>query len=157
MPGFIGANVADITKIKQSDVFLDGVSQKIVGLVNVPQSVIDADEVLPLGTLLRTEDGGATFSPLTVAAYEAGSFSVNDEVYFEGHIYKSTADTNTTPPTTGDWDDLGTWDANGILYNDLSESKKTTVVVTGGVKEKYLKGCDAFLKVSLFKNKILVK
>jgi len=78
-------------------------------------------------------------------------------VYFEGHIYKSLVADNETAPNEGDWNDLGAWDANGVLYNDLTESKKTTVVVTGSVKENYLHGSDEFLVATLFKNKIIAK
>lgn len=153
---FTGANVENITKVKQSDVFTK-VDQTVVGMVTVPQAMIDADGAMPLATLLTSTDGGLTWSALTTPAFEVDSYAVDDEVYYEGHIWKSTAPTNTTTPGNGDWTDLGEWNANGVLYNDLTESKKTTVLVTGTVKEKYLVGNDSFLRVTLFNNKIIAK
>ncbi|WP_294962581.1 hypothetical protein [Sulfurimonas sp.] len=156
MSKFTGANVRDITKIKNSDVFIK-VDLTVVGMVSVPQSIIDNGDALPLGTLLSSRDGGLTWTSLTAPIYETGVYVADKEVYHEGHIFKSTVADNSTVPGVGDWDDLGVWDSNGVLYNDLTESKKTTIVVTGSVKEKYLHGSDEFLRTTLFKNKIIAK
>lgn len=153
---FTGQNVQNITKVKRGDIFID-VAQTVVGTVTVPQTIVDAEDALPLGTLLTSTDGGQTWNPLTTPLFEVGSYKANAEVYYKGHIYKSTKAANDSIPDVADWDDLGAWNANGVLYNDLSESKKTTVVVTGSVKENYLKGCDEFLRVTLFTNKIIAK
>ncbi len=74
-----------------------------------------------------------------------------------GTILSSTDGGLTWNPFDSASDELATWDANGVLYNDLSESKKTTVVVTGIVKAKYLVGSDSLIQASLFKNKIIAK
>lgn len=153
---FRGQNVENITKVRRSDVFTD-VQQTVVGMVNIPQSILDADDALPLATVLSSNDGGATWSPLTTPAYETKAYPADEEVYYKGHIFKSKVADNNTIPDEGDWDDLGEWNANGVLYNDLTESKKTTVVVTAVVKEKYLCEYDASMKAVLFKNKIIVK
>jgi hypothetical protein len=155
MSTFTGKSIADITKLKQSDVF-NKVDQTVVGLVSVPAGLIAGDAV-PMGTLLLTSDGGKTWSTRTTPDYAAGSYALDDEVYYEGHIFKSTAAANVTVPGVGDWTDLGAWNANGILFNDLTESKNTTVVVTGTVAKKTLSGYDEFLHVVLFNNKIIVK
>lgn len=152
--GFTGSSIQNITKIKQSDVF-SNIQQTVVGMVNVP--VLADGEALALATLLTSNDGGLTWDSLTTPAYVAGTYAVDDEVYYEGHIYKNTVLDNTALPTDPSWTDLGAWDANGVLYNDLTESKKTTVVVTGEIKQKYLIGNDSFLQVALFKNKIIAK
>lgn len=151
---FTGKSIANVTKRTQSDIFIQ-VTQTVVGLVRVPN--IDNFEVLPMGTLLNTQDGGLTWDSLTVPTYEAGSYALDAEVYLEGHIYKSTVADNVTSPVGGDWEDLGVWDANGALYSDITESGKTTVVVTGALKEKCLGGYDEFLRTQLFKNKLILK
>jgi len=156
MPEFTGSNIADITKIKRSDVFTD-VQQTVVGTVNIPQSIIDSGDALPLATLLTSTDGGLTWNPLTTPVYIAGTYQIGDIVYHEGNIFTNDTADNTALPTDPSWTNDGAWDANGVLYNDLTESKKTTVVVTGIVKEKYLGGSDEFLKATLFKNKIIAK
>lgn len=153
---FTGANVANITKVKQSDIFKN-VIQTVVGTVAVP--VLAEGEALKMGTLLSSSDGGVSWSSRTTEDYDATNapFALDVEVYFEGHIFKSTAAANETVPGAGDWEDLGAWDANGILYNDITENKKTTVVVTGDVISKQLTGLDEHLKITLFKNKLIVK
>jgi len=156
MPGFTGQNITDITKVKRSDAFTD-VQQTVVGTVNVPQSIIDAGDALPLATLLTSTDGGLNWNPLTAPAYVAGTYQIGDVVYYEGSIFTNDTADNTALPTDPSWTNDGAWDANGVLYNDLTETKKTTVVVTGIVKEKYLGGSDEFLKATLFKNKIIAK
>ena len=153
---FKGQNVANITKVKRADVFID-VFQTVVGKVNIPQSVLDVDGALSLATVLSSTDGGITWNPLTTPAYESKAYSADEEVYYKGHIFKSKVVDNNTIPDEGDWDDLGEWNANGVLYNDLTESKKTTVVVTATVKEKYLCDYDVHMKATLFKNKIIAK
>lgn len=150
-----GANVNNITKIRQSDVFL-GESTKVVGTVNVPANLQEGD-ALKIGTLLHSSDGGDTWN--TRPALFDGTAEQDEVVYFEGHTYKSTAaDANTNLPSTGtDWDDLGEWNANGVLYNDITSTTRTTVVVTSSLKEKYLTDYDANLKATLFNNKLFVK
>ncbi|NOQ31511.1 MAG: hypothetical protein GQ570_10340 [Helicobacteraceae bacterium] len=152
-----GASIANVTKVKQSDIFSDQ-KQTVVGVVAISAALISAEEPLKMGTLLRSTDGGKNWEALTTASHDvASTYAVDDEVYFEGGLYKSTVVDNTTVPDVGDWDYLGIWASNGVLYNDLLESKKTTVVVSGSVKQKYLHGYDEFLRVPLFDNKILVK
>ena len=153
---FTGANVANVTKIKQSDVLLKIIGT-VVGMVIVPATLAEG-EAVPLATLLSSTDGGITWNTQTTPAFDdTAIYAVDNEVYFKGHTWKSTAADNTTVPDVGDWDDLGIWDANGILFNDITQSKKTTVVVTGDIKQKYLHGFDEFLRAQLFKNKLLVK
>lgn len=152
---FKGANITDITKINQEDVFRK-TSQTIVGMVTVPAAIVEAGEALKVGTLLHTSDGGKTWT--TKPATFDTSADTDDIVYYEGHLYKCTADDNTElPSTTTNWEDLGAWNPNGILYNDITESKKTTVVLTSNAKEKYLTGFDEFLRTQLFNNKLIIE
>lgn len=154
MKNLKGANITDITKISQGDVFL-GENTKVVGTVNVPANLPDGD-LVKIGTLLHSKDGGDTWN--TRPALFDGNTDTNEVVYYEGHTYKSTTDGNTNLPTTGtDWDDLGAWDSNGVLYNNISETIRTTVVVTSSLKEKNLTDYDNHLKSTLFKNKLFVK
>lgn len=151
---YTGKNIANITKVKQSDIFLQ-VTQTVVGTVNIPNT--DNFEVLPMATLLHSDDGGVTWDSLTTPTYEAGAHALGAEVYHEGHIFKSTTADNSTVPGAGDWDDLGVWNPNGVLYIDITETRKTTVVITGALKAKYLEGYDEFLRTQLFNNKLLIK
>ena len=153
---FTGANVANVTIIKPSDIFLK-VVQTFVGTVNVPQSIIDAGGALKAGTLLRSDDAGAIWDSLTTPAWQAGSYDTDVEVYHNGHIWTSDADANIEEPGVANWTDNGEWNPNGILYTDAVETKKTSVVLTGEAKEKYLTGIDAYLKIQLFNNKLIVK
>lgn len=154
MEDFTGANVNKITMLRQSDIFI-GETTKVVGTVNVPASLADGD-VLKIGTLLHSADGGLTWNVKPVDF--AGSADTNEEVYFNGKVYKSTTDgNNNSPDSLTDWDDLGKWDANGVLYNNITSTQKTTVVVTGSVKQKYLTGFDEFLRATLFNNKLFAK
>lgn len=152
---FTGQNVQNITKIKQSDVFIK-VHQTVIGTVAVPAN-LPAGDALKMGTLLRTNDGGLTWESLTTEPYAAGTYQADEEVYHNGHIYKSLTADNVTTPNTNSWADLGAWNPNGILYTDITETKKTTIVVTGDQKGKYLHGLDEYLKAQLFTNKLLVK
>lgn len=153
-----GSSVQNITKVTQSDVFTE-VQQTVVGDVTVPEAMITADGAMPLGTLLTSTDGGLTWNSLTTPAYDAADAPYADaaQVYFEGHIFTSTVANNNTVPNAGDWTDEGAWDANGVLFNDLTESRKTTIVVTGTAKQKHLVGHDSFIQATLFKNKIIAK
>lgn len=155
MSNLVGKNITNITKIRQSDVFL-GESTKVVGTVNIPENLKEGD-ALTIGTLLHTSDGGDSWH--TRPPLFEGTAIQDEEVYYQGHIYKSTAaEENTNLPTTGtDWEDLGEWDVNGVLYNDITSTTKTTVIVTGSLKEKYLTDYDANLKSKMFKNKLFVK
>ncbi|WP_320034801.1 hypothetical protein [Halarcobacter sp.] len=153
MKQYTGANVANITKIRQSDVFI-GNTITVVGTVTVP--TLADGEALKLGTLLRSLDGGLTWD-VKPATFDT-SADTDDIVYYEGKTYKSTADGNANLPSTlADWENLGDWDANGILYNDITTTSKTTVVVTASAKGKYLQGFDEFLRPIMFKNKLFVK
>lgn len=156
MAHFTGVSIQNVTKVKQSDVFIN-VQQTVVAMVTVPQTMIDVDGAMPLATLLTSTDGGVTWNPLTTTSYVAGSYDTAAEVYFEGAIYSSDVDGNLNDPSGADWTKVRDWNANGVLYNDLTESKKTTVVVTGIVKAKYLGGNDSFLQATLFNNKIIAK
>ncbi len=154
MKNVTGANVTNITKFRQSDVFI-GENSKVVGTVNVPTSLVEGD-VLKIGTLLQSSDGGVTWD-VKPTDFDT-SANTDQEVYFKGKVYKSTADGNTnSPDTLTDWEDLGKWNANGVLYNDITSTQKTTVVVTGSVKQKYLTGFDEFLRATLFDNKLFAK
>ena len=152
-----GANVQNITKRRQGEVFRN-VHQTVVGTVNVPENLAEGDAV-KIGTLLTSTDGGVTWNTRTTPDYNVDNapFAADVEVYHQGHIYKSTTADNNTVPGAGDWEDLGEWNANGILYNDITETRKTTVVTTADVVEKHLIGSDDYLKVILFKNKIMTK
>lgn len=151
---YTGNNVQNITKINQGDVFRKTL-QTVVGTVTVPATVAEG-EALMMGTLLRSDDGGKTWTtkPLTFDT----SADADEIVYFEGHIYKCTANGNTELPNTEtNWEDLGEWNPNGILYNDITESKKTAVAVTTNAKEKYLTDFDEFLRPQLFNNKLIIE
>jgi hypothetical protein len=151
MSKFTGASVQDISKVLSSDVFIN-VQHTVIGTVSVPY------DALPLGTLLTTTDGGATWSTLKTPTYISGNtYQDGDIVYFEGNIFTNNTADNTDAPTESTWTKKGAWDANGVLYNNLTETKKASVVVTGTVKEKHLSGSDEFLKLTLFKNKIIAK
>lgn len=153
MRNLTGANVANITKIKQSDVFLAN-TVKVVGTVDV--GILEEGNALKIGTLLHSSDGGLTWN-IKPADFNT-SANVNQEVYFNGKVYKSTADDNTNiPDTLTEWEDLGKWNANGVLYNDITSTQKTTVVVLGSVRQKYLIGFDEFLRATLFNNKLFAK
>lgn len=154
MKDLIGANAVNITKIRQSDVFI-GENSKVVGTVNIPTSLAEG-EALKIGTLLHTADGGLTWN-VKPADFNA-SANTDQEVYFKGKVFKSTADGNTnSPDSLTEWEDLGKWNANGVLFNDITSTQKTTVVVTGSVKQKYLSGFDEFLRATLFDNKLFAK
>ena len=153
---FRGASVANITKMKQSDIFRN-VHQTVVGTVSVDAAITTNEDVLPMGTLLTSSDGGLSWSTLTAPAYVAGTYQIGDEVYFEGHTFTNDVSNNTAVPTDPSWTDNGEWNANGVLYVDLQATAKATVVVSADVVKSTLSGFDEFLRASLFKNKILVK
>lgn len=157
MGGFIGANVQNVTKRRQGEVFTN-VVQTVIGTVSVPSNLAIGDAV-KMGTLLSSIDGGATWNTLETAVFSVDDapYAADAEVYFEGHIYKSDVADNSNEPDVADWTDLGEWNVNGVLYNDITEDKKTTVVVTGDVVGKHLIGLDDYLKVILFRNKIITK
>jgi hypothetical protein len=157
MGSFIGANVQNVTKRRQGEVFTS-VVQTVIGTVMVPANLSTGD-ALKMATLLTSTDGGVTWNSLETAAFSAGDapYAADEEVYFQGHIYKSDVADNANERDVADGTDLGEWNANGILYNDIVEDKKTTVVVTGDVMAKHLIGLDDYLKVILFRNKIITK
>jgi len=151
-----GSSVQNITKINQSDVFIE-IIQAVEKMVNVPVDLA-VDGVVPVGTLLSTDDGGKTFNTLTTPAHVAGTYALDDEVYYAGHIFTSgVADNTSIPLADSNWVDNGKWNANGILWEDLTESKQARVLTTGTVNKKYLSGYDEYLEVTLFDNKILTK
>lgn len=157
MGEFTGANVQNVTKRRQGEVFTN-VVQTVVGTVTVPAN-LSAGDALKMATLLTSIDGGVTWKSLETAAFSADDapYPADAEVYFKGHIYKSDVANNANEPDVADWTDLGEWNANGVLYSDITEDKKTTVMVTGNAVAKYLIGLDDYLKVILFKNKIIAK
>lgn len=154
---FTGANVQNVTKRRQGEVFTN-VMQTVVGTVAVPVTITEGD-ALKMGTLLTSTDGGMTWKSLETAAFSTDDapYAANIKVYFKGHIYESDVADNTNEPDVADWTDLGEWNANGVLYSDITEDKKTTVMITGDVVGKHLIGLDDYLKVILFKNKIITK
>jgi hypothetical protein len=156
MAEYTGASIKNISMVKASDVFINDLVS-VVGTVNVTALAIAKDGVLKIGTILRTLDGGENWETLSTPAYIAGVYDDEAEVYFEGHIYKSTVAANESAPQTGDWEDLGEWGANGILKETLTETKRTSVLVLGSAKGKYLVDLDSYLKVQLFKNKLFIK
>lgn len=155
MKNLTGSNIVNISLLKQSDVFTKTI-QTISGVVNVPESLSEGD-ALKIGTLLKSDDAGATWNTLLAPAYAAGSFDTDEEVYFQGHIFKCDTDANTNSPDGANWTDLGAWNPNGILANHITATQKTTVVITGSAKGKHLVNLDDYLKVQLFTNKLLVR
>jgi len=153
-----GANVQNITKHRQGEVFRN-VHQTVVGTVHVPATLAEG-EAVKLGTLLTTADGGVNWYTLETAAYDVADapFAVDAEVYYQGHTYKSLVASNSAALTdTNSWENLGEWNANGVLYNDITADTKTTVATTCDVLAKHATGLDDYLKVILFKNKIMTK
>lgn len=127
--------------------------QVVSGTVNVP---VDS-KGLPLGTVLTSKDGGKTWDSLTTTIYEVGSFATDIEVFHNGKTWKSLEDNNNVEPGTDEtkWQELNSFDANGVLIENITETSKVAVLVTGEVREKFLLGFDASMCVSLFKNKII--
>ncbi|MCX6076424.1 MAG: hypothetical protein NTW78_05985 [Campylobacterales bacterium] len=155
---FTGKSVSNITKRTQAEIFSD-VEQTVVGTVSIPANLA-VGEALRMGTLLTSSDGGKTWKSLETQAYDVADapFAADAEVYYQGSTFKSLGASNSAALTdTDSWENLGEWNANGVLYNDIFESKKTTVVVTGDVISKHIIGLDDFLNVILFKNKIITK
>lgn len=156
MGDYVGKSINNISMVKASDIFVNDLIS-VVGTVNVPTLTNPEDTVLKIGTILRTLDGGENWETLSTPAYTAGVYDDEAEVYFRGHIYKSTVDNNETAPQTANWEDLGEWGANGILKETLTETKRTSILVIGAAKGKHLVDLDSYLKEQLFKNKLFIK
>ena len=129
--------------------------QVVSGTVNVPVG----SNGLAFGTIVTSKDGGKTWDSLTTPIYTAGSFDADDEVFHNGKTWKSLAADNVAEPGTDEtkWQELESFDANGVLLENITETLKVAVLVTGEVREKFLLGFDASMNVSLFKNKIILR
>ncbi len=130
--------------------------QVVSGTVTVPVGNTDG---LVFGTALTTANGGETWNSQTRNIYVAGTFAVDDEVFHNNHSWKSLEADNLVEPGTDEtkWQDLGAFDANGILGENITGTSKVSVLVTGAVRAKYLSGFDASMKHSLFTNKIILR
>ena len=129
--------------------------QVVSGTVVVPDGV----EGLVFGTPLTSIDGGLNWTSQERDVWVAGESSTDDEVFHDGHSYKSLEDANSNEPVIDDpkWQHLGEFDANGILGENITETSKVSVVVTGSAREKHLVKYDGSMRPSLFKNKIILK
>lgn len=126
-------------------------TQAVTGLVTV-------EDTLVLGTILTTKDGGATWSALTIPEYAPNIYGVDDKIFFDGAIWISLEDNNNSKPNEGiQWEKIEEFDANGVLLENLTQTTKAAVLVTGEVREKYLQKFDISMKLSLFKNKIILR
>lgn len=126
-------------------------TQAVTGLVTV-------EDALVLGTILTTKDGGATWSALTIPEYTPIVYGADDKIFFDGAIWISLEDNNNSKPNEGiQWEKVEEFDANGVLLENLTQTTKAAVLVTGEVREKYLQKFDVSMKLSLFKNKIILR
>lgn len=130
----------------------------IYATVNVPVPVIEGDEYF-IGKVLTTLDGGQTFNALTDPVWVAGSYSDADTVFHNGHIFESLADLNVIEPGTDPlkWQDMGVWDANGILMENIDVTGMTSILITGVAVENKLRGYNSAMRHTLFKNKITMQ
>ncbi len=114
---------------------------------------------LALGTVLTTVDGGVNWNAQERDIWAAGSFELDAEVFHEGHAWKSLEAANTVEAGTDEakWQDLGEFDANGILIENINAESKASVLATGDAREKYLDAYDVSMKHSLFKNKLILR
>lgn len=130
----------------------------IYATVNVPVPVIEGDEYF-IGKVLTTSDGGQTFDALSDPVWVAGSYSDVNAVFHNGHIFESLADLNVTEPGTDPlkWQDMGVWDANGILMENIDATTMCAVLITGVAVENKLRGYDSAMHHTLFKNKITMQ
>lgn len=129
--------------------------QVVSGTVSVPVG----SEGLVFGTPLTSTDGGVNWTSQERPLWVAGEHLTDDEVFHNGHAWKSLEDANENEPITDDpkWQDLGEFDANGMLGENITETSKVSVVITGTAREKYLSNYDASMRTSLFRNKIILK
>lgn len=130
----------------------------IYATVNVLVPVIEGDEYF-IGKVLTTLDGGQTFNALTHPIWVAGSYSDADTVFHNGHIFDSLADLNATEPGTDPlkWQDMGVWDANGILMENIDVTGMASILITGVVVENKLREYHPTMRHTLFKNKITMQ
>lgn len=129
--------------------------QVVSGFVSIP---VDS-EGLAFGTILTTKDGGKNWTSLETKIYIAGAYAVDDEVFHNSKTWRSLEANNETVPGTDEtkWQEIETFDANGVLIENITESSKVAVLITGEVREKYLLGFDNSMVISLFKNKIILR
>lgn len=126
--------------------------------VNVPVLVIEGAEYF-IGKVLRTTDGGVTFDAMTVPHWVAGAHAIDVVVYHNGHIYTSLAALNIAEPGTDPlkWKDMGVWDANGILMENIDVTGMASILITGVVVENKLREYHPTMRHTLFKNKITMQ
>lgn len=129
--------------------------QVVSGTVNVAVGL----EGLVFGTILTSKDGGLTWDALATPIYAAGSFSADEEVFHNGKTWKSLADANEVEPGTDEtkWQELETFDANGVLIENITTTSAASILVTGEVRAKNLSGFDDSMRQSLFTNKIILR
>lgn len=129
--------------------------QVVSGTVEVPSDL----EGLAFGTILTSKDGGENWKHLKVTVYESGSYDSDKEVFHNAKTWKSLEDNNTVEPGSDEskWQELDSFDANGVLIENITETSKVAVLITGEVREKFLLGFDTSMSVSLFKNKIILR
>lgn len=139
--------------LRESDVIIEKI-QSVNGTVTVP-----VDTPLDIGTLLTTADGGVTWTTRQEDDWIAGSYAANDIFYHLGHIWKSLVSTNTAEPGTDPtkWEDLGFWDANGVLVEGLDLTGDANVLIAGSVVELNLTGFEEALRHQLFDRNIILK
>lgn len=123
------------------------------GIVNIPME----SEGLVFGTVLTSTDGGDTWNSQERDLWVAGDYEADAEVFHNGHSWKALADNSVEPVDGSDWQDLGAFDANGVLGETITETSNVSVIVTGFLREKHLSAYDASMKPSLFKNKIILR
>lgn len=150
----------DITKrVPTIDEAIINKVQVVSGTVAVSPAVEGKEAGLVFGTILTSTDGGDTWTPQERPLWVAGTYVADKEVFHKGHSWKSLEDANTDEPTADNpkWQDLGEFDANGILVENITETSKVAVLITGTVREKHLVNYDNSMKKSFFKNKIILK
>jgi len=133
--------------------------QVVSGTVSVPVAAEGVVAGLVFGTVLTSTDGGVNWTSQEKPLWIAGAFNADAEVFHNGHTWKSLEDANSNEPITDDpkWQDLGAFDANGVLGENITETSKVSVVITGTVREKHLVNYDDSMRTSLFRNKIILK
>jgi hypothetical protein len=151
--------MADITKrVPTIDEVIIKKDQVVSGTVAVTPATT-GESGLVFGTILTSTDGGDTWTTQEKPLWVAGTYAADDEVFHEGHSWKSLEDANTDEPKADNpkWQDLGAFDANGVLVENITQTSKVAVLITGTVREKHLVNYDNSMKKSLFKNKIILK
>ncbi len=114
---------------------------------------------LVFGTILTSIDGGITWTSQEKDIWTAGSYEADVEVFHNGKTWKSLSADNVIEPGTDEakWQELEVFDANGVLIENITENTKATVLITGEVREKHLQDYDDSMRISLFKNKIILR